>query len=58
MAEILRKKKMSKRRLAMALGIDYRRVFSYFRPSFNPTLKTLDRLAKALGVKIADLLRD
>lgn len=57
-SEVLRKKAMSKRELAKRMGIDYRRVFSMFRPTFNPTLKTLERIAKALGVKVTDLIKD
>ena len=58
LADALKRKKMSKRQLAIAMGIDYRRVFSFFRPSFNPTLKTLERLAAAIGVKVTELIRD
>jgi transcriptional regulator with XRE-family HTH domain len=56
--KVLKAQGMSKRQLAKNMGIEYRHVFAFFRPGFNPTLKTLERIAKGLGVKISDLIRD
>lgn len=56
--KVLKAQRMSKRQLAKNMGIEYRHVFAFFRPGFNPTLKTLERIAKGMGVKIADLIKE
>jgi transcriptional regulator with XRE-family HTH domain len=58
LSEILKRQNVSKRQLAMRMGIPYAQVFKYFQAGFNPTLKTLARIAKALGVKVSELIRD
>jgi transcriptional regulator with XRE-family HTH domain len=56
--QVLEKKSMTKYQLAKRLKIEYNAVFRYFRPSFNPTLGTLERLANALGCRIRDLYEE
>jgi DNA-binding phage protein len=40
------------------MGIPYAQVFRFFRKGWNPTIKTLERIAKAAGVKIVDLIKE
>lgn len=56
--EVLKKQRLSKRQLAMRMGIPYVQVFRLFRKGWNPTFKTLERIANAAGVKIADLIKE
>jgi transcriptional regulator with XRE-family HTH domain len=56
--EILKTKRLSKRQLAIRMGIPYAQVFRFFRKGWNPTIKTLERIAKAAGVKIVDLIKE
>jgi transcriptional regulator with XRE-family HTH domain len=56
--EILKTKRLSKRQLSIRMGIPYQQVFRYFRKGWNPTLKTLERIAKALDLRVVDLIRD
>lgn len=56
--DVLTKQRLSKRQLAIRMGIPYAQVFRFFRKGWNPTLKTLERIANAAGVKIADLIRE
>jgi transcriptional regulator with XRE-family HTH domain len=58
LAEVLRKKKISKRKFAKLLKTDSGTIRRYFKPNFNPTLATLERFAKVLGVKIRDLIKE
>lgn len=56
LARILKKKRVSKRRLAKDLGMRYSNVFALFKPAYNPTFRMLERIAKALGCRIRDLI--
>lgn len=58
LGEVLKKRKLSKRQFAKRLGAHYHSVFQFFRPGYNPTLKTLERWAKAIGCKVRDLIRE
>lgn len=58
LAEVLKKKGISKRRFAKMLGVQYAGVFRYFRPGYDPKLSTLTRWAKALKVKVRDLIKE
>jgi len=58
LAEVLKKKNLSKRQFAKRLKIDYSSVFRYFRDGYDPKLSTLERWAKAIGVKVRDLLEE
>jgi transcriptional regulator with XRE-family HTH domain len=55
LAEVLRRKKVSKRQLSIRLGIKYGNVFRYFSPSYDPKLSMLKAWAKALGCRVRDL---
>jgi len=58
LAEVLKKKGLSKRQFAKNLGKDYPAVFRYFRPDYDPKLSTLEAWAKVLGCRIKDLYED
>jgi DNA-binding Xre family transcriptional regulator len=53
---ILQKKKISKYRLAQLLDVPTSTVFRYFKAEYDPKLSTLEKVAKALEVKVRDLL--
>lgn len=55
---MLKKRKLSKRQFALALGIRYYNVFRIFRPDANPRLSDLARYAKALNCRVRDLIRE
>lgn len=55
--EVAQQKNLSMGKLSRSADVDMntlRRV--YYDPDYSPTLFTLDKLAKALNVKIADLI--
>ena len=55
--EVAQQKGFSKGKLSRAANVDIntlKRV--YDDPNYSPTLATLEKLARALGVKIADLI--
>lgn len=56
--KILERKKVSKRQFAKLLKMDYPSVFRFFRPGYDPKLSTLDKWAKALSVRVKDLLEE
>lgn len=58
LADVMKRREISKRQLAKRLKIDYSSVFRYFRKGYDPKLSTLEKWAKALGVKIRDLIED
>lgn len=58
LAEIIRKEKLSKRKLASLLKIHYPHVFRMFRPGYDPKLSTLEKLARVLKVHMNDLYVD
>lgn len=58
LAEVLKKKKVSKRQLAIRLDVDYANVFKYFRVGHDPKLSTLTAWAKALRCKVRDLIEE
>ena len=53
---ILEKKKITKYRFAQLLEMPTPSVFRLFRAGFDPKLSTLEKIAKALDVKVRDLL--
>lgn len=55
---VLKKKGLSKRQFAKRLNTEYNNVFRYFRSGYDPKLSTLEKWAKALGVKIKDLFKE
>ncbi len=56
--KLLKQKDLSKREFAKRLGMDYSNVQRCFKPSFDPRFSTLERCAKALGVKVRDLFEE
>lgn len=58
LAEILTRKKMSKRQFAIRLGIKYENVFRFFHRGYDPKLSMLERWAKVLKVRIRDLIKE
>ena len=58
LGDVLKRKKMSKRRFAKALDYPYSNVFRYFREGYDPRLSDLNRFAGVLGVKVKDLLKE
>lgn len=58
LADVLKKKKLSKRQFALRLGEAYNNVFRYFRTGYDPRWSTMEKWAKALGVRIRDLFKE
>lgn len=55
---ILKRKKLSRRKFARLIGIDYKNVSRMFRPTFDPRLSSLASYAKRLGVRVRDLIEE
>lgn len=55
LAQVLERKKLSKRQFAILLGVAYSNVFRYFREGYDPKLSQLARWAEVLDVKISSL---
>lgn len=58
LAQVLKKKKLSKRKFAKLIGMRYDQVFRLFREGHNPKFSSLALWAKALKCKIRDLYRE
>lgn len=58
LAEVLKRKRVSKRQFAKRLGMAYHNVFRLFGPKVDPKLSSLTKYAKALKVKVKDLFRE
>lgn len=58
LAKVLKRKKLSKRQFAIRLGMDPKHTPRFFRKGYNPTLKTMERWAKAIGCRIRDLIEE
>lgn len=58
LAEVLKKRGLSKRQFAKRLGKDYPAVFRYFRDGYDPKLSTLEDWAKALNCRVRDLVEE
>lgn len=56
LVEVLEKKKITKYRFALMLGVSTAVVTNYFNKGLNPTFNTLVRWAKVLDCKVADLI--
>ena len=56
LAEVLKKKKLSKRKFAKMLKIEYANVFRFFREDYDPKLSTLQKWADVLEIDVRDLL--
>ena len=55
---ILLDKSMSRADLAEKAGISYQRACSYLTGYCTPSLNTLGKIARALGVSVADIIED
>jgi len=56
---VLKKKGISKREFARRLKLyDPNNVFRYFREGYDPKLSTLSKWAKALKVRVRDLIEE
>ncbi len=49
---------LSQQKLAAKAGFDYRYIGFLEQARINPTIKTLEKVARALGVHVCDLLPD
>lgn len=58
LAEVLKEKGVSKREFARRLKVDSATVFRYVRSGYNPTFATLDKFARALHCRVADLIEE
>ncbi len=58
LAEVLKKKGLSKRQFAKRLEKEYPTVFRYFRESYDPKLSSLEDWARVLGCRIRDLYEE
>ena len=56
--EVLRKKKISLNEFARMTGIARSTIGRYVKSDYDPKLSTLTLWAKALGVKVRDLLQE
>jgi hypothetical protein len=56
--KVLEQKKISKRQFAFMIKADYPTTFRYYRPGYDPKLSSLEKWAKALKVKIRDLIKE
>lgn len=57
MRKIRTRKKMSQGDICRALGVDRAYISNIESGKQNPTLSTIEKIAKALGVKIDELLQ-
>jgi transcriptional regulator with XRE-family HTH domain len=58
LADMLKKKKLSKRQFAKLINMRYEQVFRLFRVGYDPKLSSLALWAKALRCRIKDLYRE
>lgn len=58
LAQVLKRKGVSKRQFAKTLGVRYDNAFRFFREGYDPKLSMLEKWAKTLGVRIRDLFKE
>lgn len=58
LGKALKRKGISKREFAKRLGVEYKNIFRLFKPTADPRLSALNRYAKALGVRVRDLIKE
>jgi len=58
LAEMLKKKGLSKRQFAKKLDKEYPTVFRYFREGYDPKLSSLETWAGVLGCRVRDLYEE
>jgi len=54
--KVLKRKGLSKRQFAKRLRMDPKHVSRLCRPSYNPTIRTLAKWARAIGCRVRDLI--
>lgn len=54
--KVLDKKGITQYRLAKSLKVSAAEVYRWCLPGYNPTLRTMDKIAKALNVKLDELV--
>jgi transcriptional regulator with XRE-family HTH domain len=55
--QILKKRKISKYRFARLMGEDSSNAARYFREGYDPRFSTIVKWAKALKIKVTDLIK-
>lgn len=58
LAEILKKKKLSKYKFAHLIGMKYGNVFRFFEEDYDPKVSMLKRWAQALKIRVCDLIKE
>jgi len=58
LGDVLKKKRISKRKFAKMLGIRYENVFRFFRTGYDPKMSILESWASMLKCKIKDLYKE
>lgn len=56
--EALKKRKISARKFAALIQIDYKNVSRLYREGSDPRLSTLCKWAKVIGCKVRDLIKE
>jgi transcriptional regulator with XRE-family HTH domain len=56
--KVLKKQGISKRRFAKMIGMSYPNVFRLFRSGTDPRFSALVKWAKALKIKVRELIED
>jgi hypothetical protein len=56
--ELLKKRKISKRKLARDCKMAYAGTFKWYRKGYNPTFKTMCMWAKHIPCRIRDLVQE
>ncbi len=52
----LKEHNLTQYKLAKIMGVDSNQISVWVKKNHNPTLKTLNKIAKAIGCKVPDLL--
>ncbi len=58
LAKRLKEMGMSKRQLALGIGMNYPQVFRLFRKGYDPKLSLLAKCSKFLKLRVRDLIED
>jgi hypothetical protein len=58
LGEILKKRKLSKLAFSRLIEKKYENTLRYYKDSFDPKLSTLTEWARALRVKVRDLIKE
>jgi len=58
LAEMLKKRKMTRYRFAKLMGMEYQNARRYFRPEYDPKFSVLSAWARVLKCKVRDLIKE